>query len=107
MTGIEKLSENGVVISQKNIDVIAARYNIKELSVFGSSVRTDFNERSDIDLLIEFKDSEKVSLMDIIDIQDYFEQITKRSVDIVEPAGLKNPYRREAILKSKVLLYVA
>lgn len=107
MTGIEKLSENGVSISQKDIDIIVARYNIKELSVFGSSIRNDFTEKSDIDLLIVFKDSEKISLMDLIDIQDYFEKLTKRTVDIVEPAGLKNPYRREAILNSKVLLYVA
>jgi predicted nucleotidyltransferase len=50
-------------------------------------VRTDFNEGSDIDLLIEFNDSEKISFMNLIDIQDYFEQITVRP-------GRSSPGRR-------------
>ena len=42
----------------------------------------------------------------ILDIQDYLQNITKRNVDIVEPAGLVNPYRREAIMNSREPLYV-
>ena len=58
-------------------------------------------------MLIEFNDSKCISLIDLIDIQEYFEKITGRKIDIVETAGLINPYRREAILKNKVPLYVA
>ena len=47
------------------------------------------------------------ALYDIIDIQEYFEKITKRAIDIVEPAGLCNPYRRAHILKTKEILYAA
>lgn len=47
------------------------------------------------------------ALYDIIDIQEYFEKITQRPVDIVEPEGLLNPYRRENILKTKEILYAA
>jgi predicted nucleotidyltransferase len=46
-------------------------------------------------------------LFDLLDIQEYFEGITNRPVDIVEVAGLTNPYRRDAILKTKEILYVA
>jgi len=51
--------------------------------------------------------SENISLYDIIDIQAYFEKLTQRAVDIVEPAGLRNPYRRNTILATKEILYAA
>jgi len=103
----DKLHANGILFSQKDVAYLVDRYNIKELSIFGSSIRNDFDIHSDIDFLIEFNNSENISLFDLLDIQEYIERITKRSVDLVEPAGLKNPYRREAILKTKEILYVA
>ena len=107
MNVLEKLMTNGITITEKDIEFIVNKYNVKELSIFGSSIRDDFKTTSDIDLLIEFNDSQNISLYDLLDIQEYFEKITKRSIDIVEPAGLSNPYRKEAILKSKEILYVA
>jgi len=107
MTVLDKLLINGITITENDINFIVKKYNVKELSIFGSSIREDFKITSDIDLLIEFNDSQNISLYDLLDIQEYFEKITKRSIDIVEPAGLTNPYRKEAILKSKEILYVA
>mgnify|MGYP001233788185 CR=1 FL=1 len=107
MTVFEKLSNNGIYLNQKDLEYIVSKYNIKEISVFGSSIRNDFTIESDVDFLIEFTNSEKISLFDILDIQEYLQTITKRNVDIVEPAGLVNPYRREAIMNSREPLYVA
>lgn len=106
MTAFEKLSNNGIYLTHKNLEYIISKYNIKEISVFGSSIRNDFTNESDVDFLIEFRNSEKISLFDILDIQNYLQNITKRNVDIVEPAGLVNPYRKEAIMNSKEPLYV-
>jgi hypothetical protein len=107
MNTFEKLRKNGIIITQEDIKAIAEKYKIKELSVFGSSVRADFTKDSDIDLLIEFENPEQISLFDLLDIQEYFEKLTKRAVDIVEPAGIQNPYRRNAILSSKEIIYAA
>jgi predicted nucleotidyltransferase len=107
MTAIEKLNNNGIALKYSDIEEVALKYKIKEISVFGSSITNYFNINSDIDLLIEFLDSESISLFDLMDIQEYFEKITKRSVDLVEPEGLKNPYRRKNILESREVLYVA
>ena len=106
MTAFEKLSNNGIYLTHKNLEYIISKYNIKEISVFGSSIRNDFTSESDVDFLIDFRNSEEISLFDILDIQDYLQNITKRNVDIVEPAGLVNPYRKEAIMNSKEPLYV-
>ena len=102
-----KLRKNGIQLSPENIKIIIDKYNIKELAIFGSSLRDDYTINSDIDLLIEFKESENISLFDLIEIQDYFEKLTNRPVDVVEPASITNPYRRSSILNSKEVLYVA
>ena len=106
MTVFEKLSNNGINLTHKDLEYIISKYNVKEISVFGSSIRNDFTSESDVDFLIDFRNSEEISLFDILDIQDYLQNITKRNVDIVEPAGLVNPYRKEAIMNSKEPLYV-
>ena len=93
MTVFEKLSNNGIDLTHKDLEYIISKYNVKEISVFGSSIRNDFTSESDVDFLIDFRNSEEISLFDILDIQDYLQNITKRNVDIVEPAGLVNPYR--------------
>ncbi|WP_024468031.1 nucleotidyltransferase family protein [Treponema pedis] len=107
MTVFEKLSKNGIYVTHKDLEYIISKYDIKEISVFGSSIRNDCTSESDVDFLIEFRNSEKISLFDILDIQDYLQNITKRNVDIVEPDALVNPYRREAIMNSREPLYVS
>ena len=107
MTVFEKLSNNGIDLTHKDLEYIISKYNVKEISVFGSSIRNDFTSESDVDFLIDFRNSEEISLFDILDIQNYLQNITKRNVDIVEPAALVNPYRRKAIMNSRELLYVS
>jgi len=107
MTAIEKMRRNGISIDDKTIYDVASKYNLKELSVFGSSIRDDFTETSDVDLVIVFKNSREISLFDLMDIQEFFESKFSRKVDLVEPDGLRNPIRRKAIMESKEILYVA
>ncbi|GAB1432148.1 nucleotidyltransferase domain-containing protein [Spirochaetota bacterium] len=104
---LSELQKKGILISENDILLLVEKYNIKELSIFGSSLRNDFNDKSDIDFLIEFNDSQNISLFDLIDIQEYLENITKRSVDLVEPDSLKNPYRRASILANKEIIYAS
>ena len=42
MTAFGKLSSNGIHLTHKNLKYIISKYNIKEISVFGSSIRNDF-----------------------------------------------------------------
>jgi len=106
-TAIEKMRRNGISIDDKTIYDVASKYNLKELSVFGSSIRDDFTDASDVDLVIVFKNSREISLFDLMDIQEFFESRFSRKVDLVEPDGLRNPIRRKAIMESKEILYVA
>ncbi len=49
------------------------REGIAHLDLFGSRARTDYHANSDIDLLADLTPEEKLSLLDIIDIQRLIE----------------------------------
>jgi uncharacterized protein len=95
-----------IVKDQELLDIIR-KYGLSEVSAFGSVLRDDFNENSDIDLLIAFQNGKEKSLFDIIDLKSELEMLVGRSVDIVEKEALINPYRKEEILKTAKVIYAA
>lgn len=83
------------------------RWRIREMSVFGSCLREDFSPESDVDFLVHFEDSVPWSLWDLVAMRDELAAITGRKVDLVDQEGLRNPYRRKAILDSREVIYTA
>jgi len=94
-------------IDDSLIHSLARKYNVKELSFFGSVLREDFNESSDVDILIQFEEDADYSIFDLFEIKEEFENALGRDVDLVEKKGLRNPYRRENILKTAKVIYAA
>lgn len=86
---------------------LSRKYRIKEMSFFGSILREDFGEASDIDVLVEFEDDNEYSLFDLFRIREEFEKVLGRKVDLIEKESLRNPYRRESILKNSRVVYAA
>lgn len=82
------------------------KHRVETAYVFGSVLTDRFDEESDLDLLITFKD---VPLEEYSD--NYFglkfslEEMLGREVDLLEEKALKNPYFIEEINKSKMLIY--
>ena len=94
-------------IPKTEIAVIAERHGLKELAFFGSVLREDFGPVSDIDVLVEFLPESNPSLYDLVDIKDELEALLGRNVDVVEKTGLRNPFRRKAILSNYEVVYAA
>lgn len=86
---------------------LCRRWKITELAVFGSAIRADFAPHSDVDILVTFEPDAGWSLLDLVTLQQELSALFGRRVDVVEKAGLRNPYRRAAILESKRTLYAA
>jgi len=78
-----------------------------EFAVFGSALREDFTPESDVDVLVTFAPGAQISLFDMAQMQIELESIYRRSVDLVEKASLRNPYRRREILQTAQVLYAA
>ena len=70
------------------------------MSLFGSVLREDFRNDSDVDVLLEFLPDARYSLFDLAQLKSQLEQLFRRPVDIVEPGALANPYRRKHILQT-------
>jgi predicted nucleotidyltransferase len=107
MNTMEKLQKNGVFLNYDNIDAICKKYQINELSIFGSSLRDDFNKNSDIDILVSFNKNSNITLFDIIELEKEFSELLNREVDIVEKEALKNPIRKDKILSTREIIYAA
>ncbi|MDO8684230.1 MAG: nucleotidyltransferase domain-containing protein [Armatimonadota bacterium] len=83
------------------------KWQIKEFSLFGSVLSDDFRTDSDIDVLVSFEDDAPWSLYDWVDMLEELKAVFGREVDMVEKEGLRNPYRRRAILSHREVLYAA
>jgi len=94
-----------IQIDDPQIATIARKFSIQKISIFGSAICDDFSPNSDIDLLIELSPDRAYSYFDVLEIQEQFERIFQRKVDIVEKNSLRNPFRRESILRSAKEIY--
>lgn len=89
---------------------LCAKWQISRLEAFGSVLRPDFHEGSDIDLLVEFAPHAKRTLYDLFEAESEFSALLGRPVELVSKRGLANSenyIRRESILNSAVTLYAA
>jgi predicted nucleotidyltransferase len=83
-------------------------YDVKTMYVFGSACNESFNEHSDIDILISFKEISVEKYTDnYFDLHEKLEGLFGRNVDLVTESSLSNPYLIESIEESKQLLYAA
>ncbi|MBW4486177.1 MAG: nucleotidyltransferase family protein [Trichocoleus desertorum ATA4-8-CV12] len=81
--------------------VLQERYKVSELGIFGSYVRQEQTETSDVDVLVEF--SEIPSLLKFINLENYLSDNLGVKVDLVHKSGLK-PRLGERILAEVVYL---
>jgi predicted nucleotidyltransferase len=83
------------------------KWKITEFSLFGSVLRDDFRPESDVDVLVEFEPDAPWSLWDWIDMIDELKAAFGRDVDLVSKGGLRNPFRRHAIMTTREIIYAA
>ena len=89
------------------IEDFCERWKIEEMALFGSVLRDDFSPDSDVDVLVTFSPDAQLSLLDFVTMQEELESALKRRVDLVSKGGLRNPFRRREILKTRQIIYAA
>ncbi|HVS91354.1 MAG TPA: nucleotidyltransferase family protein [Mucilaginibacter sp.] len=68
---------------------LVSKYPIATIGLFGSIVRDDFTENSDIDIIVEFNGKIGIGF---IDLANELEEKLKRKVDLVSRGGVKPKY---------------
>ena len=81
---------------------ICRQNHVAKVSVFGSMARGEANERSDIDLVVEF--SQRTSLLSFVALERKLSVALDRRVDLLTEASI-SPYLREYILKDCRVIY--
>lgn len=91
------------------ISSICRRHHIRRLEVFGSAARaTDFDpQTSDADFLVEFAAEAKRGLEGYFALKADLEALLQRSVDLVEPGALRNPYLLAGVNGAREVVYAA
>jgi len=98
MKTVEEIKK--ILVDQK--EVLRNRYGVKEIWIFGSYIRGEQSEVSDIDILVEF---EKPIGLKFFELADYLEAILGVKVDLLTvKAAKQKPLLWESIKED--LLYV-
>jgi len=88
------------------LNALCTLYNVEKMYLFGSAVNSNFNDKSDIDLLVKFKPIELAEYFDnYLNFKENLETLFGREVDLLEEQTLKNPILIQSINKSKELIY--
>lgn len=92
-----------------DLERLCAEHHVRRLAVFGSATTSGFDrDRSDLDFLVEFEALEPEQHADAyFGLLNSLEALFDRSVDLVEPEGVRNPYVQAAIDRTQVQIYAA
>jgi len=82
-----KTLEDIETILKAHKNELKERFGVKEIGIFGSYVRGEAKETSDIDILVDFY--EVPSLFRFIELEEYLEELLGVRVDLVLKSALK------------------
>lgn len=88
------------------IKALCKSSRVKSLFAFGSVTRDDFNENSDIDLVVDFNENDPYKYTDLYFHLKYkLEAILKRQIDLLEERAIRNRLFRQELDNSKIKIY--
>lgn len=96
----------GIVLPDSQIAEICRRYQIRELSIFGSVLRGEIGPKSDIDLLVDFLPNSEVTLFRHAAAERELSELLGRKVDLVSKRALRAALRDEVLSQAR-LVYAA
>ena len=105
----EKAKAN-LELDVKALQQFCVKYHIVELSLFGSILRDDFSDKSDVDMIVRFDQDFSVTLFDMVGIEEELSTIIGRPVDLVTRYSVEtseNYIRRKHVLETEEKIYAA
>ena len=90
------MNQRSIEKKLKNLKpVLSDRYSVEKIGYFGSYSRNEQTEKSDIDIIVEFR---KPLGWDFFDLQEFLEKELNIKVDLVSMKALKEQLK-DSILK--------
>jgi uncharacterized protein len=91
----------------EDINRICMQHQVEQLFIFGSIKTDNFNDKSDIDILIQFSHLVNPAeyFENYMDFKEKMESVLNRDIDIVENQSVRNPIFRKILDREKILVY--
>lgn len=86
-------------ILARHKEELEEKYRTTEIGIFGSYVRGEHKEKSDVDILVEFE--KPVSLLQIVSLENYLSTVIGIKVDLVPKKNIRKELK-EFILKEAI-----
>ena len=93
-----KLNKEIIFDTLRRNKKVLMNYGVSQIGLFGSFVRNEGRENSDVDFLVDFE-KEKKTFKNFMGLAFFLEDIFQRKVEVVTPQGL-SPYIGPYILKT-------
>jgi uncharacterized protein len=84
---VKELTDKEIMRILKEHKDILREYEVERIGLFGSYVRGEQGENSDIDFLVEFKEPDFDNFMNLA---SYLEDLFGRKVEILTPVGIES-----------------
>jgi predicted nucleotidyltransferase len=95
-----KLDEVKNIIKESKIE-LERNFKVKEIGIFGSYIRGEQKDKSDVDILVEL--DEPVSLLGLVKLENYLSDLLHIKVDLIPKKDIRQELR-ERILRETVYL---
>ena len=82
---------------------LCKRYGVKTIGVFGSYTRGEQTKKSDVDILVTFREDDYPGLFKFMELEEFLSEKLDVKVDLVSEKALK-PYIGKRILEEVVML---
>jgi predicted nucleotidyltransferase len=97
------MTYHGIVIPEQALAGFCQRHHIRRLSLFGSILRPDFRDDSDVDVLVEFEPDHTVDFFMLFDMEEELSAVLGgRRVEINTPNSLSKFFRDEVLAGAEV-----
>jgi len=87
-------------ILERNREKLEKEYNIKSIKIFGSYVEGRQKEKSDVDLIVDFKKTP--TFIELIKIEEEISKLLDTKVDLLTEEGI-SPYIKPYIKEVNIL----
>jgi hypothetical protein len=88
--------QDAIAILRQHAEALRSR-GVRHAALFGSVARGDNRPDSDIDILVEFDPSARVTIFDYVGLKDYIATLFEGPVDVIDREALKPHLRRPSV----------
>jgi len=95
-------------VNPQTLTSFSKKYHISAIWVFGSTLRDEVTNDSDIDLVVEFTFDAKPTLLTLASMEADLEKIYNRKVDLITRGAIDefmNPILKQEVLSTMVQVY--